>query len=368
MEWKKTFNTEDMFSNYRSEIWSNNTGEKYDLTVRYGKETDLFNLKQSFLAEFKTQVEKCRSLCEKFLSEKKNILHVNNCMLCGNKSDSTQTELSIHGLNYIVCNNCKHRYLIDRLSNEALDRFYETDEVLSATLMDRKTTMDRTNKINKPKVEWMINEYKRTYNKMPNKIIDVGAGAGHFVYAARELGLECYGIEPNEPSVQFAGDVFNINLIPEDFLTVPTICKDADIITFWAVLEHLPNFMDFIKKTYNIFSQKGHGMLVMEVPRWHSLDTKIQSTFNNRVNRHLFPLSHIQIFSDSSIMNSLTLNGFIPQGAWFFGMDMYELACQLGYETKNEIFFDYPGRYFLQLQPIIDAGFLSDTMVFSSKV
>ena len=105
----------------------------------------------------------------------------------------------------------------------------------------------------------------------------------------------------------------------------------------------------------------------MEVPRWHSLDTRIQSTFNNTVNRHLFPLSHIQIFSDSSIMNALTMNSFEPQGAWFFGMDMYELSCQLAYKSNNDLFFSYPGKFLLELQPTIDSGFLSDTMIFSSK-
>ena len=49
-------------------------------------------------------------------------------------------------------------------------------------------------------------------------------------------------------------------------------------------------------------------------------------------------------------------------------MDMYELACQLGYETKNEIFFKFPGKYLLKLQPTIDSGLLSDTMVFSSSI
>ena len=115
-------------------------------------------------------------------------------------------------------------------------------------------------------------------------------------------------------------------------------------------------------------SNNSQGMLMLEVPRWHSLDTIIQSSFNKTVNRHLFPLSHIQIFSDSSIINALKFNEFIPRGAWFFGMDMYELACQLGYETNNEIFFKFPGKYFLQLQPTIDGGLLSDTMAFSSSI
>ena len=367
MKWKRNINTEDLFSKNRLEVWSNNEGISHELNIRFGKETDLFGVKQTFLDEFKTQVDNCRSLCEEFLVDN-NIVRVDNCMVCGNSSDNNKSEFSIHGLEYVVCNNCKHRYLIKRLSNEALDKFYESDTVLSATLTDKKKMMKRTNSINRPKVEWMIDEYKRVYGKMPKKIVDVGAGAGHFVYAARDLGLDCYGIEPNEPSVQFARDMFNVSLIPEDFLTIPEICKDADIITFWAVLEHLPNFMKFMEKTYGILSDKGEGMLMLEVPRWHSLDTKIQSTFNNRVNRHLFPLSHIQIFSDSSIMNALILNGFVPKGAWFFGMDMYELACQLGYETKNEIFFKFPGEYFLKLQPTIDGGLLSDTMVFSSSI
>jgi len=36
--------------------------------------------------------------------------------------------------------------------------------------------------------------------------------------------------------------------------------------------------------------------------------------------------------------------------------------------TKNEIFFKFAGKYFLKLQPTIDGGLLSDTMVFSSGI
>ena len=67
-------------------------------------------------------------------------------------------------------------------------------------------------------------------------------------------------------------------------------------------------------------------------------------------------------------MTSLTMNDFKPRGAWYFGMDMYELACQLGYSSDEKVFFEDPGKFLLDLQPVIDSGFLSDTMIFSSEV
>ena len=112
----------------------------------------------------------------------------------------------------------------------------------------------------------------------------------------------------------------------------------------------MDNINSRLEIAYDEFKLKTQQIVSHELNKCHAK----QSKYNNTVNRHLFPLSHIQIFSDSSIMTSLTMNDFKPRGAWYFGMDMYELACQLGYSSDEKVFFEDPGKFLLDLQPVID--------------
>jgi len=49
-------------------------------------------------------------------------------------------------------------------------------------------------------------------------------------------------------------------------------------------------------------------------------------------------------------------------------MDMYEFVHQVGRLLGNEQFINDAGDTLLSIQPIIDQGLLSDTMVFSGIV
>ncbi|HEY4475572.1 MAG TPA: class I SAM-dependent methyltransferase [Candidatus Paceibacterota bacterium] len=367
MLWSREYHTAGGFATERSERWSNGK-EEFSLAVHYGKNTDLFGLKQGTLQGFKDQVNRYRDLCRRFLGNTSNLEAVEKCALCGSSSASAAADVVIHGATYFRCPKCDLRYLKQRLSEAALDEFYATDKVLSATLTNKKLTKKRVEEIVMPKARWVLEQFERAYGRKPKKVVDVGAGGGHFVYAMKKLGIEAEGIEPNEPSVKYAQEAFGINLVPADFLEYAKKERGADLITFWALLEHLPDYMAFLHAAKNIFSASHRGMIIAEVPRWHSLGTIVQKTFPDSVNRHLFPLTHIRIFSDSSLATSFLNSGFAPAGAWFFGMDMYELVLQLSRAVDNERLVSETGKLLLGIQPIIDQGMLSDTMVFAGTL
>ena len=335
------------------------------MKIQYGKSTDLFGLKQNHLSGFNSQVSRYRKLCNKFLKNKANTENVLKCSLCGLHSSKAKPDVIIHGTTYYACPQCDLRFLKKRLSKIASDKFYSSDETLSFTHRDPKLTEKRISEIVMPKALWAVEKFKDIYGRNPKKIVDVGAGGGQFVYAAQKLGLEAYGVEPNEPSRTYCKKTFGINLEPTDFLMYAKKNSDIDIITFWMVLEHVPDFMNFFKAARNMFTSKKQGLLIVEVPRWSSLDTAVQRAFPDSVNRHLFPLSHIRIFSDSSLANAFVKSGFTPKAAWYFGMDMYELTMQLARLAGENKIISQLGPVLLGLQPILDQGMLSDTMVFA---
>jgi hypothetical protein len=70
-------------------------------------------------------------------------------------------------------------------------------------------------------------------------------------------------------------------------------------------------------------------MLIVEVPRIDCVSTAVQEPLDAVVARHLDPTSHVNTFSDGSLLTALVRNGFRPVAAWYFGMDAYELLVQI---------------------------------------
>ncbi|OGZ95137.1 MAG: hypothetical protein A3I44_03550 [Candidatus Sungbacteria bacterium RIFCSPLOWO2_02_FULL_51_17] len=365
MALQRQFSPQELFQEGRRETWERD-GVSFPVDIRCGKTTDLFGLKKDLLHGFKDRVKAYRDMCNRYLSEDSNLSAVEACPLCGKATSEATNAGTIHGMLYVRCAGCDMRYLAIRLSNAALDEFYAKDEVLSATHADPTLTKKRVEEVVMPKVKWAIEAFEKAYGRKPKKIVDVGAGGGQFVYAARLLGLEADGVEPNEPSRNYCKEAFGIDLIPDDFLDFAKKAKGYDMVTAWAVLEHIPNFMEILAAARTMLPSE--GMMVAEVPRWHSLDTAIQTRYADAVNRHLFPLSHIQIFSDNALAEAFCRNDLLPSAAWYFGMDTYELTMQLSRLTDDEKIITGTGKDLLGFQQTLDQGMLSDTMVFAGAV
>ena len=72
------------------------------------------------------------------------------------------------------------------------------------------------------------------------RVLDVGCAYGLFPFLVNQRGWEATGLEPGSVQAAFARDHFRIKVHEgtiEDFATD----HKFDVITFWDVLEHLPD-------------------------------------------------------------------------------------------------------------------------------
>lgn len=77
-------------------------------------------------------------------------------------------------------------------------------------------------------------------------LLDVGAGTGFFLRAAKKRGWTVTGLEPNSSARNLANIKAPNTVFDSDTLrTLPE--KSFDVITLWHVLEHLPNLEDDIR-------------------------------------------------------------------------------------------------------------------------
>lgn len=337
----------------------------YEVNVRLGKPIDILSLKLNMIEGFDSQVSHVSST-RTSLFESAEMEEVDKCPICGSSTQNSEFRLNIYGGLYHQCSVCSHFFVVKRPTKVALEQFYSSNVHYASTYTDKRITETRVRQVAIPKAEWMVEQFEKLYGRKPKSILDVGAGGGHFVYACRQLGIEAQGIELSEVSREFCRTNFGFDLGAIDFTKEWGAFSDVDVVTFWGVIEHVPNPMSLLNTAYQLLCGR-KTLVIAEVPRWNCLSTAIQGLFPSSVVRHLDPLGHTNCFTDSSLATAFETSGFAPVAAWYFGMDAYELTTQLAYLLRKSPVISILGKHIPFLQSAIDQARLCDEIVLAAK-
>ena len=202
------------------------------------------------------------------------MIDVNNCPVCGASSFKTVFSAPYfrgNGEEFLIqeCDICELWVTSPRPEDEELGQYYDTGEYISHTnkkegLIDHLYHLVREISL-KRKVA-LINSCVLDRGRL----LDYGAGTGHFIAAAKKAGWKVSGVEPSEEARKVAKARNDLELeAPENFQWE---ASSLEIITLWHVLEHLPNLRDHMKKFSNALVPD--GCLVVAVPNHESPDAK----------------------------------------------------------------------------------------------
>lgn len=331
------------------------------MKVKLGKPLDVLSLKQRIVEDFGTQVERIRKdRTARFSSS--NLEKVTRCPICEARTQGSKLVFEVYGALYHQCSSCSHVFVLKRPTRQVLSWFYSSNAEYASTYTDCISLETRVRQVAIPKAEWMIKQFEELYGRKPKSVLDIGAGMGHFVHACRLLEVEAYGIEPSRVSRAYCPKEWNIKLVDEAWEAFP----DVDIITFWGLLEHVPDPVEFLQRANRLLYGRD-TMIIVEVPRWNCISTSVQRLFPNSIVRHLDPLGHIQFFTDKSLETALENSKFTLITKWYFGMDAYEVTMQLAYLWRNKNFFKVLGKTIPVLQWAIDQMKQCDTIVLGAK-
>lgn len=175
-------------------------------------------------------------------------------------------------------------------SADQLPGYYKSDDYISHTDAKRGI-MERVYRIVK---KWAIKQkLNLVVERQPQgkTLLDIGAGTGDFLVAAKNRGWTVSGIEPNEEARKRAYEK-SIQLV-ENFQTLPN--QKFDVITMWHVLEHIPNLSETIQKLHELLNP--NGVLIIAVPNYKSYDAQHYKEFwaAYDVPRHLWHFSQTSI-------------------------------------------------------------------------
>ena len=293
----------------------------------------------------------------KYIEEAKKLakiseIHLKKCYICG--SANSKTVSSFYGIKYQMCLNCSHVYANKRLSEDKLTEYYSENQIYSTNTYANKELIKIREKVFKEKIHFV-----KKFTKKKNWL-DIGSADGASVLAAIKEGFLCKGIEISETSRKFAKKYHNINLYSDSLTSFEKINKKKwDVISFFGVLEHLPDPISALKTSYRLLND--NGLVVIEVPNYQSVSSYVQE-LSGLADRHLVPYTHIMMFTENSIKYALKKTGFESIAFWYYGMDMIELLKHLSKEKKfkNSNLDNFLQKNLNKIQLIIDKNKNSD--------
>jgi SAM-dependent methyltransferase len=128
------------------------------------------------------------------------------------------------------------------------------------------------------------------------KVLDLGCGRGEFLAELQKRGYEVWGVDFDRNAIEVAKNHFGLKnvfaLSFDEFFQLPNLPK-FDIITFFEVIEHLDNPLEFIQSVNKLI--KEDGLIVLSTPsRERMLVNAIKADF---------PYHHLSRWNESAISN-----------------------------------------------------------------
>jgi glycosyltransferase involved in cell wall biosynthesis/2-polyprenyl-3-methyl-5-hydroxy-6-metoxy-1,4-benzoquinol methylase/predicted negative regulator of RcsB-dependent stress response len=293
-------------------------------------------LKNYELAEeyHKIAIKLDKNLCDIVGDGKKSDIkyeeNITTCIGCGNRdysivniSNQSLSESNKGFINpirkWVKCKKCGLIYSNPIPSEETMNNYYsviakEKFGGIYGNIKDRESFLfsmanDRINKIN-------------AYVKN-GKILDIGTGIGVFVKAARDRGIEAYGLELTPEDCQYAKINYGLDLMQKNFYDFNN--NDVyDVVTMFEVIEHLRHPQKDLIRINKLI--KKNGMLVVATP---ILDSKYAEESKEN-NAFWYVVSHLSYFTKDVLINYLKKAGFkiIDIKDSFEGMGRMDFYCR----------------------------------------
>lgn len=221
------------------------------------------------------------------------------CPVC--RDTRRQPVVTQNGLGVVRCLNCGQRYVWPVPSDAVLAAIYDPGYYRggcgSVGFSDYAALT--------PARRHMFGRHLDRIGRLvrPGRVLDVGCATGDFLLVAGERGWEALGVDPSPAREQAqAAGVRMVGRTIDDADVAP---HSLDLITFWDVLEHLPDPVASLRRARHLLTPG--GLVAATVPNAGSAVARLSGT---RWFGYKTAGEHLQFFNPATISRCFTAAGF----------------------------------------------------------
>ena len=223
------------------------------------------------------------------------------CVLCGGLDREPVLEVTLNQrdtpqtFRLLRCSSCRLVMTEPRLAGGELGAHYG-HEYWGRTDADNPAWVRRNQR---PRTTF-LDRYRRQ-----GRLLDVGCGLGLFLLALDPERWERYGLEvmpvPYQEAVRRLGPD---RIVAAELTTAALPREHFDVVTFWDVLEHLPNPCAALKEAFRLL--RPGGLVLLRLPNFSSYQAR-------RFRQDWYALSlphHLYHFTPATLTRLLEVTGF----------------------------------------------------------
>lgn len=254
------------------------------------------------------------------------------CPICSTLSEKREVFVSVYEVEYVSCPMCGHIFQ-DRLPELGLvEKILElssnhTGQTLYRDLEKQKY---RLNAVVEPKLDFCLDVIAP---RQSLTWLDIGCGSGELLKVVSNRGHKGIGIEKDADLAEFGHGTNGVEIRHEPVEMIPDeYFHEFDVISLFLILEHLVDPKALIKKITS--KAKNDQWIVMEVNNAHSFSSALQKAAPERVDRHLLPCAHLNMFTPNSLNTLFKAEGYTTRAIWWFGQDAYQMLDSFGLDKS----------------------------------
>lgn len=227
------------------------------------------------------------------------------CQFCASDAWELVSERDRHGkpLRSVACRGCGHVVNDPIPSDEELAAFYRSD--YRVDYKGAATPRPRQVWRNFQRIENHLRENREFYAGRKN-CLDLGSGSGEFMYLADCLGIDCVGVEPNEPYAAYTREVLGLKVSTQTIEETIFPSSRFDLIRLSHVMEHMRDPIRSLLSLRRWLSDE--GVLFIDVPN-------IFLEASHKMRGRIFHYGHIHNFSPATLRSAAGRAGFVEHPA-----------------------------------------------------
>lgn len=224
-----------------------------------------------------------------------------SCNLCG--SGEARLEYEIDGFHIVRCSLCDLIYVAEEVRNQELAAYYSEAYYTGgqnkgyADYIGRRELRKAYFRSAMPMIKYYLAA------KVP-RVLDVGCATGFFLEVAREQGWEAQGVEVSVYAAEYARSRLGLDVRTGTLAEVKLPPCTFDLITFWDVIEHVPDPFETLTLAHDLL--RPDGLVIISTGDISGVTAR----FYGRRWALLAPPGHLFYFSRRTLFSMLQRTGF----------------------------------------------------------